>query len=103
MATAKKALVEACVIPCPIMKQFVEIPERLVAEPTGNVETTFGGHHVGFGAPFAPKQEDLIMPNDTKPHDWNKEQPHRSDNGRITTENYARANPNKVEWVKNKK
>ncbi|MEA3002303.1 MAG: hypothetical protein QOH81_1091 [Sphingomonadales bacterium] len=43
------------------------------------------------------------MAKDNRPHDWNKEQPHRVDNGRITTEDYARNNPNKVEWVKNKK
>ncbi|HEY4527155.1 MAG TPA: hypothetical protein VJK53_04925 [Candidatus Paceibacterota bacterium] len=42
------------------------------------------------------------MKKDNKHHDWNKEQPHRPDNGRITTERYAREHPEKVEWVKNK-
>lgn len=40
---------------------------------------------------------------DTKKHDWNKEQPHKATNGRIASEDYARKNPEKVEWVKNKK
>jgi hypothetical protein len=39
----------------------------------------------------------------TKNRDWNKEQPHHVDTGRITTEKYADKNPGKVEWVKNKK
>jgi hypothetical protein len=43
------------------------------------------------------------MPKDTKPHNWNKEQPHDAKSGRITTEKFARANPDKVEWVKEKK
>jgi len=38
-----------------------------------------------------------------KGHDWNKEQPHHVDTGRITTEKYADKNPGKVEWVKKKK
>jgi len=42
------------------------------------------------------------MSKDNKKHDWTKEQPHRADNGRITTERYAREHPKKVEWVKNK-
>lgn len=40
---------------------------------------------------------------DTKPHNWNKEQPHSAKTGRIVTEKYARANPAKVTWVKGKK
>jgi hypothetical protein len=43
------------------------------------------------------------MARDTKKHDWNKEQPHHADNGRITTEDFARKNPDKVTWVKEKK
>lgn len=43
------------------------------------------------------------MTKDTKPHDWNKEQPHHADTGRITSERYARNNPEKVTWVKEKK
>jgi hypothetical protein len=43
------------------------------------------------------------MARDNKPHDWNKEQPHQVDTGRITSENYARRYPGKVEWVKEKK
>jgi hypothetical protein len=39
----------------------------------------------------------------SKKHDWSKEQPHRADNGRITTEEFARSHPDKVEWVKVKK
>ena len=38
-----------------------------------------------------------------KKHNWNKEQPHRADNGRITTRKFAEKNPRKVEWVKEKK
>jgi hypothetical protein len=40
---------------------------------------------------------------DNKPHDWNKEQPHHAETGKITTERYAREHPSKVEWVKEKK
>ncbi len=43
------------------------------------------------------------MARDTKKHDWNKEQPHHADTGRITTEDYARKNPGKVVWVKENK
>jgi hypothetical protein len=43
------------------------------------------------------------MANDNKPHDWNKEQPHDAKTGRIRSEDFARKNPDKVEWVKNKK
>jgi hypothetical protein len=43
------------------------------------------------------------MRKDTRKHDWSKEQPHHVVTGRITTEKYARAHPEKVEWVKNKK
>ena len=43
------------------------------------------------------------MPKDNKPHDWNKEQPHHADTGRITKEDYARRYPDKVVWVKEKK
>lgn len=43
------------------------------------------------------------MKKDTKQHDWNKEQPHHVDSGKITREAFARNNPNKVEWVKVKK
>jgi len=39
----------------------------------------------------------------SRKHDWNKEQPHQVDTGRITTEKYADRHPDKVEWVKNKK
>jgi hypothetical protein len=35
--------------------------------------------------------------------DWNKEQPHRADNGRFPTRRYADKNPEKVAWVKEKK
>ena len=38
-----------------------------------------------------------------KKHDWKKEQPHRADNGVITTRKFADQNPNKVEWVKVKR
>lgn len=40
---------------------------------------------------------------DKKKHDWNKEQPHHVKTGRITSEDYARKHPEKVEWVKEKK
>jgi hypothetical protein len=40
------------------------------------------------------------MAKDTKPHDWNKEQPHHAGTGRFVKEDYARNNPNKVTWVK---
>lgn len=40
---------------------------------------------------------------DTKKHDWNKEQPHHAGNGRFVKEDFARKNPDKVEWVKEKK
>lgn len=40
---------------------------------------------------------------DTKNHDWNKEQPHDADTGRFRKDDYARKNPDKVEWVKEKK
>ena len=43
------------------------------------------------------------MARDNKPHDWNKEQPHHADTGRITKEDYARRYPDKVVWVKEKK
>lgn len=43
------------------------------------------------------------MAEDKKKHDWTKEQPHHATTGKITTENYARKHPDKVEWVKNKK
>lgn len=43
------------------------------------------------------------MAKDAKPHNWNKEQPHDAKTGRFTTERVARNNPDKVEWVKNKK
>ena len=43
------------------------------------------------------------MAKDTKKHDWSKEQPHDARNGRIVSETRARNNPDKVEWVKNKK
>lgn len=45
----------------------------------------------------------MATPRDTKPHDWNKEQPHDARTGRIVTEEKARRNPDKVEWVKEKK
>ncbi|MEI8339489.1 MAG: hypothetical protein WCF94_02380 [bacterium] len=35
-------------------------------------------------------------------HNWSKEKPHSAKTGRITTEDYAQKNPNKVEWVKDK-
>ena len=41
-----------------------------------------------------------MPPKDTKPHDWNKEQPHNAVDGRFTSERFARNNPNKVVWVK---
>jgi hypothetical protein len=37
-----------------------------------------------------------------KKHDWDKEQPHHVKTGKITTRKYADANPDKVEWVKEK-
>lgn len=40
---------------------------------------------------------------DKKKHDWAKEQPHHVKTGEITSEQYARKNPDKVEWVKAKK
>jgi len=40
---------------------------------------------------------------DDRPHDWNKEQPHHVETGKITTEKYTRERPEKVEWVKEKK
>lgn len=43
------------------------------------------------------------MTKDTKPHDWNKEQPHHAKTGQITSEKFARSNPEKVAWVKTKK
>jgi hypothetical protein len=45
----------------------------------------------------------MSQKKDNRPHDWSKEQPHHVDTGRITTEDYARKHPNKVEWVKEKK
>lgn len=45
----------------------------------------------------------IEMGKDKKKHDWNKEQPHHVVTGKITTENYARNHPEKVEWVKEKK
>lgn len=41
-----------------------------------------------------------MPPKDTKPHDWNKEQPHKATDGRFASEKYARNNPDKVVWVK---
>lgn len=38
----------------------------------------------------------------TKKHDWNKEQPHHVDTGRIVKRDWAEKHPGKVEWVKNK-
>jgi len=38
-----------------------------------------------------------------KNHDWNKEQPHHAETGKITTRKYAEKHPEKVEWVKEKK
>lgn len=43
------------------------------------------------------------MPKDTKTHKWNKEQPHNDKDGRITTERFERANPDKVEWMNERK
>jgi hypothetical protein len=43
------------------------------------------------------------MKKDTKKHDWSKEQPHDARTGKITTEEYARKHPDKMEWVKVKK
>ncbi len=43
------------------------------------------------------------MSQDNKKHDWNKEQPHDADTGRIVSEREARKNPDDVVWVKNKK
>lgn len=43
------------------------------------------------------------MAKDNKKHDWNKEQPHDAKTGRFVPENKARNNPDKVEWVKDKK
>ena len=43
------------------------------------------------------------MARDNKPHDWNKEQPHHANTGRITKEDYARRYPDKVVWVKENK
>lgn len=43
------------------------------------------------------------MAKDNKKHNWNKEQPHDARTGRFVTEKKAENNPNKVEWVKNKK
>lgn len=40
---------------------------------------------------------------DTKPHDWNREQPHHAATGRFTKDAYARNNPGKVTWVKEKR
>jgi hypothetical protein len=48
------------------------------------------------------REQEGKMAKDTRRHDWNKEQPHHVDTGRITKEDYARNHPNKVEWVKNK-
>jgi hypothetical protein len=38
----------------------------------------------------------------SKKRDWNKEQPHHVDDGRIVKRDWAEKHPNKVEWVKNK-
>lgn len=43
------------------------------------------------------------MTNDNKKHNWNREQPHHVETGRITPEKYAVKHPEKVEWVKEKK
>lgn len=43
------------------------------------------------------------MTKDNRKHDWSKEQPHDAKTGRIVSENRARNNPDKVEWVKEKK
>ena len=40
---------------------------------------------------------------DNKEHDWNQEQPHDAETGRIVSERKARNNPDDVVWVKNKK
>lgn len=60
-------------------------------------------NHLAF---IGQRADDLgvgTVAKDTKKHDWNKEQPHHVDTGRITKEKYARDHPNKVEWVKEKK
>ena len=43
------------------------------------------------------------MTKDTKKHDWGKEQPHDVRTGRFVPDEKARNNPDKVEWVKEKK
>ncbi len=43
------------------------------------------------------------MARDNKKHDWNKEQPHHVDTGRIVREEWARNHPDKTAWVKEKK
>jgi hypothetical protein len=48
---------------------------------------------------FAAIGKEVKMPKDKKPHDWNQEQPHDAKSGRITSERYARNNPDKVTWV----
>ncbi len=40
---------------------------------------------------------------DTKKHDWTKEQPHHVVTGEITSKDFAKKHPEKVEWVKVKK
>jgi hypothetical protein len=38
-----------------------------------------------------------------KKHNWKKEQPHDASTGRFVTKKKAQDEPNRVEWVKNKK
>jgi hypothetical protein len=35
-----------------------------------------------------------------KQRDWNKEQPHKANNGQIASREYAKKHPEKVTWVK---
>ena len=37
-----------------------------------------------------------------KKHNWNNEQPHHAETGKITTRKFAENHPEKVEWVKEK-
>jgi hypothetical protein len=61
-----------------------------------------GGNQILSTAASGRWKKGKAMARDTRRHDWNKEQPHHVDTGRITKEDYARSHPNKVEWVKEK-
>ena len=74
--------------------------EHLTTETILNVRALEPRPNCGKNLPWEWKGRP--MTRDNRPHNWNREQPHHVDTGRITTEDYARRNPGKVEWVKEK-